>query len=145
MAIVGFDFTKINVEKKSSAKGNIKINNNVSIKSVDEQELTLGTLKQKALKFTFSFNTKYEPDLATISLEGFVLYITKPEQVKEISENWKKSKKLPKEIMTPILNTVLAKCNIQALILSSYLNLPSPIPLPKVEEKIEKPAAGKKA
>lgn len=135
MAIVGFDFTKINVEKKSAIKGNIKINNNVSIKDIKEQELSLGTLKQKALKFEFTFNTKYEPNFANINLEGFVLYIIKPEQIKEIIENWKKNKKLPKDITMPILNTVLSKCNIQALIMSKDLNLPSPIPLPKVEEK----------
>ena len=83
MAIVGFDFTKINIEKKSSAKGNIKINNNVSIKDVKEQELNLGTLKQKALKFSFAFNTKYEPGLADMNLEGFVLFIEKPDKISD--------------------------------------------------------------
>jgi len=135
MAIVGFDFTKINVEKKAAAKGNIKINNNVSIKEVKEEELTLGTIKQKALKFEFVFNTKYEPNLATIAFEGFILYLTKPEQIQGIINEWKKNKKLPKDITTPVLNAVLTRCNIQALILSKDLSLPSPIPLPKVEEK----------
>ena len=138
MAIVGFDFTKINVEKKTNAKGNIKINNNVSIKDVKDQELTLGTIKQKALKFSFNFNTKYEPDLANITFEGYVLFLEKPEKVKEILDNWKKTKKLPKEITTPVLNTILSKCNVQALIMSRDLSLPSPIPLPKVEEKPKK-------
>jgi hypothetical protein len=45
--------------------------------------------------------------------------------------------------MSAILNTVLTKCNIEALILSQEVNLPSPIPLPKVKvdsaEDTEKP------
>jgi len=44
-----------------------------------------------------------------------------------------KDKKLPKEIMAGLLNTKLTKCNIQALILSQEINLPAPIPLPKVQ------------
>jgi hypothetical protein len=48
-------------------------------------------------------------------------------------DGWKKDKKLPKEIMPVILNTVLNKCNIQALILSEQINLPPPIPMPKLQ------------
>ena len=35
--------------------------------------------------------------------------------------------------MTTLLNALLAKCNVQALILSQDVNLPPPIPLPKVQ------------
>ncbi len=56
-------------------------------------------------------------------------------QVKEILKSWSKDKKISKDIMSNILNNVLVKCNIQALILSQYMNLPPPIPLPKVQTK----------
>ena len=46
-----------------------------------------------------------------------------------------KDKKIPKEVMTPVLNNILAKSNVEALVLSRELNLPPPIPLPKVEVK----------
>jgi hypothetical protein len=39
--------------------------------------------------------------------------------------------------MENILNSILTKCNIQALILSQDVNLPSPIPLPKVRQEPE--------
>jgi len=35
--------------------------------------------------------------------------------------------------MSEILNIILTRCNIQALILARDINLPSPIPLPKVK------------
>ncbi|MBI2659814.1 hypothetical protein HYX07_01495 [Candidatus Woesearchaeota archaeon] len=54
-------------------------------------------------------------------------------KAKEILGNWKKDKKLPKEMMAGLLNTILTKCNVQALILSQQVNLPPPIPLPKVQ------------
>ena len=59
--------------------------------------------------------------------------LLKKNKVKEVLDGWKKDKKLPKEIMTTILNSVLTKCNIQALILSEQINLPPPIPLPKLQ------------
>ena len=51
MTIVGFDFTKIEAEKKAPIKGKININNNVSIKMVEQQDLALGQEKKNVLKF----------------------------------------------------------------------------------------------
>ena len=54
MAIIGSSFTKINVEKKAPARGKININNNASIKSVEEYPLP-SKADQKGLRFTFEF------------------------------------------------------------------------------------------
>ena len=133
MTIIGFNFNKINVEKKTSVKGKINISNNISIKSVEEYPLAVGKTQQKGLKFTFEFVSKYEPKVAEINLTGSVLTLQEAPKVEELVNAWKKDKKLPKEVMTPVINTALTKCNIQALILSQELNLPPPIPLPKVK------------
>ncbi len=133
MKSVGFNFNKINVEKKNIGKGKVNISNNVAIKNIEQKDISLGKSKQDALKFTFEFTSKYEPGLGSILLGGDVLYLTDSQKSKEILDGWKKDKKVPKDIMAGILNTVLAKCNIQALILSQEVNLPPPIPLPKVK------------
>ena len=131
--IVGFGFTKLSAERKEAAKGKIDINNNVTIKSVEESDLSLGKDKQNVIKFIFEFTSKYEPSIGTILFEGELLYMEDPKKVKEILASWKKDKKIPKELMGGLLNTILTKCNIQALILSQEINLPAPIPLPKVQ------------
>ena len=133
MTIVGINFTKIEAEKKEGVKGKININNNVSIKNVEETDLALGKSKQKALKFTFEFTSKYEPSFGNISIEGDILFIDEPKAVKDITASWSKDKKIPKEIMVGLLNTVLSKCNVQALILSQEINMPSPIPMPNIQ------------
>ena len=138
MTIVGFDFTRIDAEKKGFVKGKININNNVTIKNVEEQNLNLGKEKQNALKFVFEFIAKYDPSIGSIKLEGNVIYMAEQKKIKEILDGWKKDKKLPKDISTGILNTVLTRCNIQSLILSQNINLPPPIPLPKVQAGEEK-------
>ena len=133
MAVIGFNFNKINVEKKEISKGKVNISNNVAIKNIEQKDISLGKNTQDALKFTFEFTSKYEPGLGNILLGGDVLFLTDAKKSKDILDSWKKDKKVPKDIMAGILNTVLSKCNIQALILSQEVNLPPPIPLPKVK------------
>jgi len=135
MAIIGFNFTAINAEKEGIAKGSIKISNEVTIKNVEEINLSLGKAKEKALKFMFEFISKYEPAIGKISIKGEILDIEDPKKTKEILKEWKKSKKVPKEVMTVLLNNILTKCNIKALVLSQDMNLPPPIPLPSVRVK----------
>ena len=132
--IVGFGFTKLSAEKGESAKGKIDINNNVSVKDVHEDNFSFGKDKQQnVLRFIFEFTSKYEPNVGNILFEGELLYMEEPKKVKEILASWKKDNKLPKEMMAGLLNTILTKCNVQALILSQQVNLPPPIPLPKVQ------------
>ncbi len=132
MVVVGFNFTKINVERKNPLKGKVKITNNVAIKKVEVKDLALGKAKQQGLKFTFEFVTKYEPSFGEINLVGDILYMDQDKKIKEVTESWKKNKSVPKDVMAQILNNILNKCNIQALILSQQINMPAPIPLPKV-------------
>ena len=133
MTIVGFNFNKINVEKKEGKSGKVNISNNVAIKDIVNTDLSLGSEKQKAIKFVFEFVSKYAPDLGEIVLGGDVLYLEDTTKVNKILDDWKKNKRVEKVLMSTLLNTVLTKCNIQALILSQEVNLPSPIPLPKVK------------
>tara|TARA_B100000315_G_C14506891_1_gene555030 strand:- start:352 stop:786 length:435 start_codon:yes stop_codon:yes gene_type:complete len=133
MTIVGFSFIKMVVERKGFVKGKVNIANNISIKNVEQSDLSLGKGKEPALKITFDFISKYNPSVGEINLIGEVMNLEDAKKTKEILAEWKKTKKLPSEFMTPILNHVLTKCNIQALILSKDLNLPPPIPMPRIK------------
>lgn len=135
MPVVGMQFSKIVVEKFAPVKGKVQVNNNVALKDVEKTDMIMGPSKQGAIKFHFEFTAKYEPKIADITLIGFITFFEKPETVKEIVDGWKKDKKIPKETMSNILNTVLARCNVEAMLLSREVNLPPPIPLPKIQVK----------
>lgn len=137
MTIIGFELTKMLIERKNLIKGKINIANNVAIKNVSAVEINMGAGKT-ALKFNFQFTTKYQPDIGEILIEGDTIYLTSEEQAKAILVQWKKEKKVTKDIMNPVLNNVLNKCNIQALLLSREMNLPAPIPLPRIGEEKKK-------
>ncbi len=123
------------VEKKAPVKGKVNINNNVVLTDAGKSELTWGTGKQNVLRVSFEFRTLYEPKIADITLNGELLYYDKVEKIDELDKQWKKEKKLSKEVTGEILNHLLSKCNIEAMILSRETGLPPPIPLPKVQVK----------
>ena len=141
MAIVGFEFTRINVQKQETAQGKINISNNVGIIDIRKSDLQLGKTKQSGIKFQFEYRSVYEPKFAKIELEGIILYLTDEKSAKEIIDSWEKDKMLNKEVAEKIINSILVKCNIQSIILSNTVNLPPPVPMPKVNISATAPAA----
>ncbi len=132
MTIVKINVHKLNAQRSLNSKGGqIKINNNVSITNVED--LAFAVEGKKGLKFTFSFNCNYEPDLGKIEVEGQVLYVEVEKKIDEIKKSWEKDKKVPIDTMEEIVNAALHKGNIQAIKISEEVSLPSPLPLPKVK------------
>lgn len=131
MAIVGFSFTKVHAEKTSTPKGKVNISNNVKVSNIEDANLSMGE-KKKGLKLDFTFSSAYEPKFGAIDLDGNVILLEDVKAAKEVLDHWKKDKALPKELMPSILNHILERCNVQALLMARDLGLPAPIPLPKV-------------
>ena len=132
MPIVKINVHKVNAERSLKAKGGqIKINNNVSIKDVEDLDFSVEG--KKGLKFTYDFACHYEPDLGKIVVEGQVLFVDDTVVIDEVRETWKKNKKIPMPVMEQIVNAALHKGNIQAIKISEEVSLPSPLPLPKVK------------
>ncbi|MBW2963566.1 hypothetical protein KY306_02220 [Candidatus Woesearchaeota archaeon] len=141
MAIVGINLTKINAEKKEAKGGKVSINNNISIKNVEEKDLSLGASKQKGLRFNFLFKCEYAPEVGSINLEGSVMFLADAVKNKAIKEGWDKGKNVAPEIMESVLNSALNRCNIEAIKISQDMNLPSPVPMPRLQRKQAKKAA----
>ncbi|MBU1622233.1 MAG: hypothetical protein KJ597_01530 [Nanoarchaeota archaeon] len=142
MTIVKINLHRVLAERDLNAKGGqININNNVAIKNVEDMAFSADG--KKGLKFNFAFNCNYQPDLGKIEVEGQVLFVEKEAKINEIKEGWDKDKRIPQEVMEQIINAALHKGNIQAIKISEEVDLPSPLPLPKVKSP-EKPAEPKK-
>ena len=98
MAIVGFEFTKINVKKQEVAQGKINISNSIGIVDIKQNDLQVGKTKQNGIKFVFEYRSVYEPNFARIELGGTILYLTDEKNAKEIIGEWETQKKIKKEI-----------------------------------------------
>ena len=130
MPIVGFNFAKLNVEKRAQLAPSKKIKSDMKIKELKKEKLPIGE-SEDVLKFNFDFIVEYE-DAGEIFMNGNVLFMEDPKKIDELLKAWKDGKTLPKEIMEQILNTVLFRCNIKALMLSQEVNLPPHFRLPRV-------------
>jgi len=150
MAVIGFNFTKIAAQKLSNKTGKVQVNNNIAIKSIDESSFS-GDEKRKAIRVTFRYDGVYEPKIAHLQFEGDVILMLEKKVAEELIKGWKE-KKAPVKPLSSAMNHVLERCNIEGVILARDMNLPSPIPLPKVNAKNakqpeaadEKPAKSKK-
>ena len=133
MAIIGFGFSKFDCERKENkAQKSIEINYNINIKEVSRTALNVGSKKEDVLKIDFGFIVMYGKGLGKIELVGDVVYTDTKEIIEETEKTWKKDKKLPNMVNEQVFKFIYNKATIKALELSDSLNLPSPIPLPKI-------------
>ena len=135
LGIIGFNISKIEAERSPEIKGKISINNNVRVTEVETAELFLGKSNQAGIRFRFEYISSYEPKVGKIVLKGDLVAVEEDVKVKEIVDGWKKNKKLSPDVMAQVMNSLLGKCSIQAILLSREVSLPSPIQLPKVQVK----------
>jgi len=131
MPIASIHFTKISAERKAELKGKINISNNVVLTDVKKQDFKLPN--QESIKVMFDFNSKYDPSIGTILISGEVLIIDNQKVITEILEQWKKDKKLPDAILAAVMNNLLTKCNIEAILIGREVNLPPTLNMPKVK------------
>lgn len=143
MAVIGFNFTKLFGEKRAPIHGQVSINNNVAITDVVDANIAMSQSK-KGIRVRFTYDSKYEPAIGSIQFEGDVVLLEDVKFAEEMLDTWAKSKVVPKTIMMGLLNQVLERSNIQALIMARDLSLPAPIPLPKVNIQ-NAPTAGAEA
>jgi len=136
MPIVGFNYSKIEVEKKDKVVPKMNIKSNVAITAIKEEKLPTGKSKTDGLRFEFKYNIIYDPKVGYINLSGFIFYLDDNKIIKDIMKGWKKDKSVPDNITLEIINAVLFRSTIKALALSQEVNLPPHLPvIPRANPK----------
>ena len=133
MSIIGFNFTKIAAERNEGIQGQVNIKNNLAIKGIEKQDLSITSKDQFGLKVSFEFTSKLEPNMGSITIHANVLMLETKEEGQKILAEWEKTNKLDDELMKQTFTFMLRRCTIKALLLAEDLNLPSPLPLPQVQ------------
>ncbi len=134
MKIIGFNLSKISIERKEKLTGKLEIKQNINIDNLLKEKIAIS--KEEALRIDFTFSIKYGPEFADLEFKGHVLTLPDKEENKKILKQWK-DKKLPEEIKTGLFNFIMSKCNIKALTLEDEMGLPLHVPMPKIAAKKE--------
>lgn len=132
--IIGFGFSKISVERKKVPAGEMKVNNNVQIKTLDKAEIAGPKKENTGLKAAFEFKTVYEPAIGEIVIEGELVLLEPAKVAEEALKQWKKDKSITKELIREVMDTILSKATVESVVLSREIGLPPPIPVPKVSD-----------
>ena len=137
MRVIGFNFDKISVEKHKERPENLKITTNIDVSDIKEAKSNILKTKEELIQAKFSYGVKYEPEFATISLTGNILFALPEDKAKEVLKEWKK-KAMPEDFKLVVFNVVLRKSALKALQLEEEMNLPLHIPLPSFKKPKEK-------
>ncbi len=137
MRIVGFNFTRISIEKlkePSELKEQLKIKTRMDVPELTEVESHILKTKEELIKAKFIYGVDYEPDFAKVDLEGTVLIAVEPKIAKEIFKQWKK-KKMQEDFKLFLFNVILKKSTLKALYLEEELNIPLHMPMPSFKKE----------
>lgn len=132
MPIIGLSFNAIEARKEGGRiQQEVKVNSTPTITSI--KEITVPNLAKKALSIEFEFMTRYEPDFARLTIKGSLMYLA--EKNKAVMDEWEKNKRLPEDMSLEILNYLFRRCLLKASLLAEDLQLPPPMPMPRITPK----------
>ena len=137
MRVVGFNFTKISIERLKEAAElteQLKINTQIDISELNEVKSHLLKTKDEIIEAKFMYGVDYSPGFAKGELEGKILIAVDPKIAKEILKQWKK-KKMPEDFRLLLFNVILKKSSLKALYLEEELNLPLHMPMPSFKKE----------
>ena len=133
MPIIGMTLNNMQAGRSKGVTGEIKVNSTPTITQI--REVKVSTLNKKALEMKFEFITTYSPDIGEIKVGGNLLYLAKSNA--PILKQWKSKKQIPENVSVEVLNHLFRRCLIRVANMADDLQLPPPVPLPKVKPKEE--------
>ena len=134
MKIIGFNLTKISIERKDKPEKELKVTQNINIIDITKEKLTIS--KDEPLNISFKLEIDYAGDFAKLEFKGNVILLPEKDETKKILKSWK-DKKLSEEFRNPLFNFIMTKCTIKALGLEDDLSLPPHIQMPRLSQNQE--------
>jgi|APSaa5957512622_1039677.scaffolds.fasta_scaffold123578_1 hypothetical protein len=132
--LLGFNFRRIEVERQDQSPEKVDIVSDIKFENVEKHRVDL--VNEEALKIDFEFKLTYK-DFAKLSMQGAIILMVDDKAFKDALKEWKKNKKLPKDLNQGLINLILQKCSLRALQLEEEMGIPLHIQMPKV--KIQDP------
>lgn len=133
MRLIGFNFTKISIERLKDSVNNLKFNTKIDIRSIEPLKSDFFRTKDETIKIIFNYSVLYEPEFAKLDLTGQIILSVDPKIAREVLKGWK-DKQTSEEFRIFLFNIILTKSNVKALQLEEELGLPFHVPLPSLNK-----------
>ena len=131
MPVVGFTFQKMSIERTGHPHGKVQINSNVGITDMSKTTFQMKSTQEPGLKIDFKYSCIYEPNIGSVNISGDLMLVDSQKKLDDLFKQWKKDQKPIPEIVNMVMN----RCMIQAVVLSRDVNLPPPIQMPMFQSK----------
>lgn len=105
----------------------IQIATNLNVVGINKKD-------EELLEVPFVFTINYTPGVAQISLKGKSQVTGSKDELQQILKDYKEKKHPPPIVMQTISNIVF----LESVIICRSLNIPPPIPLPKISQSTQK-------
>ena len=131
--IVGFNIEAIMADKGHGGNGDIQVNYQPEIKSVEKD--TVSALDEPVARINYEFSVNYmagEEKAAHITMTGHVFW---KGDVEEITEAWEEDNEIPDKVEVPLMNEMYKKLLSESVGVADTLNLLPPIPTPKINQQ----------
>jgi hypothetical protein len=147
MRVLGVVFEKFDAERNIGFEEQFPpvkgVGNNVRVKSIQETSIPTPTGNFRALKIGFTFQCVYDPNVASIRIEGSVLFEASKDEEGKLMASWRSKGDLPPDLATIVIGPIIMKCLVKAAGLSDDLQVPPPIPPPPMSKPQTKEKDGK--
>ncbi len=130
--IIGFSLDHVEAEKQTPGDGKLNINYNSTVEDVTKA--TVSSLDATVARITFDFPITYQQgdtDVAEIRFSGAVLW---QQNAEDVIDQWDEDETLDQDVLDAVTNHVFRKCLTHAVGLADSLDLPSPVPMPRVNQ-----------
>jgi hypothetical protein len=126
---VDLRYTEIGAKRLGEASGRVNVNNNSTITSLSQVE--------GKLSLQFLFTSSYEPNVGEIRIRGDILVSDSEKNIEKAVRAWEESgqKNLPVDMAEDVHNAIISNCVVETVILAREIQLPSPVPLPRISMK----------
>jgi hypothetical protein len=137
MKLLGFNFTKMNIEKKTDNLKDLKISTGMELLDIKEAKSDIFNSQGDLLIINFEYTINYEKDIAFLKFAGSLIISIESKEAKEILKQWK-DKKVSEGFRLGLFNVIFRKASLKALQFEEELNLPPHLPLPSFKPSDKK-------
>ena len=117
--ITGGNVKRVSAERKNEKFETKGLAMNIGILDVKR--------KGKTLIIRYAHTATYEPDEATLTIEGEIFYEDDEKKLREAEDAWNKTKTLQKDIAEQVLNATTVTATAVGTLLAFAISVPAPI------------------
>ncbi|VVC02841.1 Uncharacterised protein [Candidatus Bilamarchaeum dharawalense] len=130
MKLKAIKFYKVEAEHvKEDAFTNVAVNLNIQDAKVAGSDF----------RTDFIFSVMYDPYVAHIKFNGYVLIEGTSTEINQLATVWKKDKLIPRELGEQLINAVTFQAQCNGVLVAKALSMTPPLLSPKIQIKLETP------